>query len=108
MLHPLIASLGLATCLALAVHMALPRTARARVDTALQRLGGWLQAQAERLTGWRRRQRLARAATLEATRAINRAREQARADAPPGQPGEWQGNVFRPTRFTDKPKKPLH
>jgi hypothetical protein len=108
MLHPLIAGLGLATCVALAVHMALPVRARERVDAALRRLGLGLHAQAERLTGWRRRQRLSRAAALEAERAIRRAqssahdtaqRDTARTD------GEWVGNVFRPKGF-EKPKKP--
>jgi hypothetical protein len=103
MVHTLLAAAGLAICVALALHMALPYRARARVDAAVARLGAWLQAQVDRATGWRRRQRQTRAAALEAERVIRRARESAqqggRAD------GEWDGNVYRPKSF-DKPKKP--
>jgi hypothetical protein len=103
MVHTLLAAAGLAICVALALHMALPYRARARVDAAVARLGAWLQAQVDRATGWRRRQRQTRAAALEAERVIRRARESAqqggRAD------GEWDGNVYRPKSF-EKPKKP--
>ena len=104
MFSTVLAALGLATCIALAVHMALPYRARARVDAALAQLGAWAQAQIDRATGWRRRQRQTRAAALEAERVIRKARESAqqgdgRAD------GEWDGNVYRPKSF-EKPKKP--
>jgi len=102
MLHTVLAALGLATCIALAVHMALPWRWRSRVDAAVARLGAWLQAQIDRAVGWRRRQRQTRAAALEAERVIRRARESAqntRVD------GEWDGNVYRPKSF-EKPKKP--
>ncbi len=103
MLNTVLAALGLAVCIALAVHMALPYRAQARVDTALARLVGWLQAQLDRATGWRRRQRATRAAALEAERVIRRARESAQGDA--RLDGEWDGNVYRPKSF-EKPKKP--
>lgn len=104
MLNTVLAVLGLATCIALAVHMALPHRARSRVDGALARLGGWLRAQMDGIVGWRRRQRQTRAAALEAQRVIRRARESSqhgdgRLD------GEWDGNVYRPKSF-EKPKKP--
>ena len=102
MLHTLLAATGLVVCIALALHMALPYRAQARVNAGLARLGAWVQAQIDRITGWRRRQRQTRAAALEAERVIRRARESAQQ----GRDGEWDGNVYRPTRF-EKPKKPL-
>ncbi len=102
MLHTVLAALGLATCIALAVHMALPYRARARVDGWVMALGDWLRAQMDRATGWRRRQRQTRAAALEAERVIRRARESAQNGRPEG---EWDGNVYRPKSF-EKPKKP--
>lgn len=102
MLHTVLAAVGLALCIALAVHMALPYRARARVDAVVARLGDWLRAQGDRATGWRRRQRQTRAAALEAERVIRRARESAQQGRPEG---EWDGNVYRPKSF-DKPRKP--
>jgi hypothetical protein len=102
MLYTVFAAVGLATCIALAVHMALPYRARSRVDAALARLGDWVRAQIDRATGWRRRQRQTRAAALEAERAIRRARESSQRDK---LDGEWDGNVYRPKSF-EKPKKP--
>lgn len=103
MLHTVLAAIGLAICIALAVHMALPYRLRARVDGAFSRLGGWLQGQIDRAVGWRRRQRQARFAALEAERVIRRARESAQQNGKIE--GEWDGNVYRPKSF-DKPKKP--
>jgi hypothetical protein len=103
MLQTLLAATGLAICIAMGVHMALPYRLRARVDATVARLGDWLQAQMDRLTGWRRRQRQTRAAALEAERVIRRARESAQSDA--RLDGEWDGNVYRPKSF-EKPKKP--
>ncbi|MFG6488861.1 hypothetical protein ACG04R_19400 [Roseateles sp. BYS78W] len=102
MLHTALAVLGLAICVLLAVHMALPWRLRSRVDAQLARLGGWLQAQLDRAVGWRRRQRQTRAAALEADRVIRRARESAQHGRVEG---EWDGNVYRPKSF-EKPKKP--
>lgn len=102
MLHTVLAALGLAICIALAVHMALPYRWRARVDAGVARLGARLQAQLDRAIGWRRRQRQTRAAALEADRVIRRARESAQNARPEG---EWDGNVYRPKSF-EKPKKP--
>lgn len=102
MLHTVLAAFGLVICIALAIHMALPRRLRARVDAMLAGLQGWWLRQFDRAVGWRRHQRQQRAAALEAERIIRRARESAqntRVD------GEWDGNVYRPKRF-DKPKKP--
>jgi hypothetical protein len=104
MLQTVLAAVGLGICIALAVHMALPYRAQARVDAWVARLSAWFQAQMDRATGWRRRQRQTRAAALEAERVIRRARESAqqgenRVD------GEWDGNVYRPKSF-EKPKKP--
>lgn len=105
MLHDLLAASGLALCIAMAIHMALPYRAQARVDQWLRRVGAWLQAQLDRLTGWRRRQRQTRAAALEAERVIRRARETALREQGSRPEGEWDGNVYRPKSF-DKPKKP--
>ncbi|KQY89116.1 MULTISPECIES: hypothetical protein [Roseateles] len=102
MVHTLLAVAGLVVCLVLALHMALPYRIRARVDATLARVGAWLQGQASRATGWRRRQRQTRAAALEAERVIRRARESAQKSRVDG---EWDGNVYRPKNF-DKPKKP--
>ena len=102
MVHTLLAAAGLAICLALALHMALPYRARARIDAAVARLGAWLQAPVSRATRWRRRQRQTRAAALEAERVIRRARESAQQGR---MDGEWDGNVYRPKSF-EKPKKP--
>jgi hypothetical protein len=104
MLHTVLASLGLAICVALAVHMALPMRTQYRVDGLVQRLLAWCAAQVGRVTGWRRHQRQTRAATLEAERVIRRAREAAQ-QGRPRPDGEWDGNVYRPRNF-DKPKKP--
>ncbi|MCE4556308.1 hypothetical protein [Pelomonas cellulosilytica] len=103
MLHTVLAALGLAICLVLAVHMVLPHPLRARVDAAVARLMDWFQAQVDRAVGWRRRQRQARAAALEAERVIRRARESAQGNGRVD--GEWDGNVYRPKSF-EKPKKP--
>lgn len=106
MLQTLLAATGLAVCIALGVHMALPYRARAWVDGGVSRLVGWVQLQMTRATGWRRRQRQTRAAALEAERVIRRARESALHDARDGRgEGSWDGNVYRPKSF-DKPKKP--
>ncbi|WP_422017523.1 hypothetical protein [Roseateles sp.] len=105
MLHTVLAVLGLVTCIALAVHMALPWRARNRVDAGLARLSAWAQRQMDRATGWRRRQRQTRAAALEAERVIRRAREATLHEQGRRAGGEWDGNVYRPKRF-EKPKKP--
>ena len=106
MFQTLLAATGLAVCIALAVHMALPYRLRARVDGGLAALLSWGQLQVTRLTGWRRRQRQTRVAALEAERVIRRARESALHDARDSRGGgEWDGNVYRPKSF-DKPKKP--
>ena len=103
MFHQSLAAIGLAICVALAVHMALPYRAQARVNHLLRNLGAALQVQVDRLTGWRRRQRQTRAAQLEAERVIRRAREGSQNGGRPD--GEWDGNVYRPKSF-EKPQKP--
>ena len=106
MFQTLLAATGLAVCIALAVHMALPYRLQARVDAGVAALVAWLQLQMTRLTGWRRRQRQTRVAALEAERVIRRARESALHDARDSRGGgEWDGNVYRPKSF-EKPKKP--
>ncbi|RZL38609.1 MAG: hypothetical protein EOP35_05365 [Rubrivivax sp.] len=102
MLQTVLATIGLAICIAMALHMVMPRRAQARVDAMLDGIGTWMRAQIDRATGWRRRQRQTRAAALEAERAILRARQSSSRDRPEG---EWDGNVYRPKSF-DKPKKP--
>ena len=106
MLHTLFAATGLVVCIALAVHMALPWRARARVDAAATGLAAWARGLVARATHWRRQQRQTRAAAQEAERVIRRARESALHDARDSRvDGEWSGNVYRPKSF-GKPKKP--
>ncbi|MFG6416283.1 hypothetical protein ACG02S_20520 [Roseateles sp. DC23W] len=102
MFFNVLAAIGLAVCIALAVQMLLPWRLRARVDAALSRLTGGMRGLFERALGWRRRQRQTRAAALEAERVIRRARESAQNGRPEG---EWDGNVYRPKSF-EKPRKP--
>lgn len=106
MLQTVLAATGLAFCIAMAVHMALPYRLQARVDAGASAVFAWLQLQVTRLTGWRRRQRQTRVAAMEAERVIRRARESALHDARDSRAGgEWDGNVYRPKSF-EKPKKP--
>jgi hypothetical protein len=107
LLNDVLAATGLAICIALAIHMALPYRAQARVDAMGRRLVTALRRQFDRLTGWRRRQRQTRNAVLEAERVIRRAREAALHDDRDRRraEGEWDGNVYRPKNF-EKPKKP--
>lgn len=106
MFQTLLAATGLAVCIALAVHMALPARARARVDAVVAGALSGLRLRFDRLAGWRREQRQTRAAALEAERVIRRARESALHDKRDGRAeGEWDGNVYRPKSF-DKPRKP--
>lgn len=106
MFHTVLAAIGLAVCIAMAVHMALPYRLQARVDAGLATVMHWARLQAARLTGWRQHQRQTRAAALEAERVIRRARESALHDARDSRSGgEWDGNVYRPKSF-EKPKKP--
>ena len=104
MLNTVLAVLGLAICIVMAAHMALPYRIRARVDAAVAQVGAWLRGQIDNAVGWRRRQRQTRIAALEAARAIRRARESS-LHGDPRLDGEWDGNVYRPKNF-DKPKKP--
>lgn len=106
MLHTVLATTGLVICIALAVHMALPRRAQAWVDALVSRLFAGVRGQFRRATNWRRQQRETRAAAMEAERVIRRARESALHDERDKRlDGEWGGNVYRPKSF-DKPKKP--
>ncbi|MFG6455250.1 hypothetical protein [Roseateles sp. BYS96W] len=102
MLNTVLAAAGLATCIALAVHMALPYRLRSRVDAVVARLGAWARTKIDSAVGWRRRQRQTRAAALEAERVIRRARDSAQQGRVEG---EWDGNVYRPKSF-EKPRKP--
>jgi len=77
MLHTVLATTGLVICIALAVHMALPRRAQAWVDALVSRLFSGVRGQFRRATNWRRQQRETRAAAMEAERVIRRARESA-------------------------------
>ncbi|MFG6465299.1 hypothetical protein [Roseateles sp. BYS87W] len=106
MLHTLLASLGLAVCIALAVHMALPYRAQRWVDTQARRAWNTVKQPGVRLAGWWRERRDTRAAAAEADRVIRRARESALHDARDSRvDGVWEGNVYRPKNF-EKPKKP--
>ncbi len=106
MFQTLLAATGLAVCTALAVHMALPRRARAKVEALLAAMARWAQGKLARATHWRREQLQSRAAAREAERIIRRARESALHDACDSRAnGEWTGNVYRPKSF-EKPRKP--
>ena len=101
MFTQVLALLGLLACVALAVHMALRPNQRRWVDARLRRAAWQLQEAWQKLGAWRRRGRLHKAATVEAEAAIERARHKAQ-----GRPeGEWDGNVYRPTRFGSGDKR---
>lgn len=106
MFTQVVAAIALLTCLALAVHMALPARLRRRVDAGLARLGAAALARLELARRWRQRRLRERAANDAAAELIRRARQSSREPgdrAPPA--GEWDGNVYRPKSF-DRPKKP--
>jgi type II secretory pathway component PulM len=86
LLHKILASLGLLSCLVLAVQMLLKPAQRQRLARRWERL---LQAVFERFNARDRR----RAAHAAAQDAIERAR---RASA---NEGHWEGNVYRPKQF---------
>ncbi|TXI25337.1 MAG: hypothetical protein E6Q67_01260 [Roseateles sp.] len=104
MAYRVLAALGLAACSAVALHMLLPARWRLRVDAGLRRLAARSQTLFGRALAWRREQRRARAASLEADRVIRRAREAALRDEGRAR-GEWRGNVYHSDDF-DKPRKP--
>jgi len=93
-----LAALGLLTCIALAVHMALRPNQRRWLDARLRRAAWRLSDAWQALRGWRRRGRIKKAAAAEAEAAITRARAKAE--------GEWEGNVYRPKQFDKPPRKP--
>lgn len=96
LLHTLLASLGLLTCLALAVHMMLGARQRRALERWPLASWRWLQRYLLWRFNTRERRRLARE---EALGAIQRAKRAAN-DA-----GLWEGNVYRPKKF-EQPKKP--
>ncbi len=98
----LFASFGLLVCLALALHMCL--RARRR-----QQLEAWLSRGVERLNGMLSRRFNGRerrlAAHQEAMNAISRAQRSSHLEPAPLD-GSWEGNIYRPKRFEQKPQKP--
>lgn len=102
MIVKLFASLGLALCIALAIHMCLGQRRQYLLQAWWNRVLGWLM---QRLTQRfdARERRLA--AHQEALAAIDRARRGGPPTEPAPWPGEWDGNVYRPSQF-QKPTKP--
>lgn len=102
MLAKLFASLGLLICLVLALHMCVGRPAQLRMEAwwnaLLARLGGGIS---RRVDGRERR----RAAHEEAMAAISRAQRASQLEPAPLD-GSWEGNIYRPKRFEQKPQKP--
>ncbi len=107
MLVKVFAAVGLLICLLLAVHMCLGVRQRMRLEAWGRRLVTGLGRHLLWRFNARARRRVAHEAALEA---ISRAR---RGDGSQGrsggytEPGEWDGNVYRPERFNSKkPTKP--
>lgn len=102
MFEKILAVLGLLSCLALALRMALPAARRQWLDARLRRLAWRAREAWAALRGWRRRGQVKKAAAAEAEQAIRRARTKAE--------GEWDGNVYRPRQFGSKKpdKRNLH
>ncbi|HOM13104.1 MAG TPA: hypothetical protein PLB41_07270 [Rubrivivax sp.] len=94
-LEPIAAAVGLALCLALLLHMALPPRQRQRVDTALRR--AWHAGRRRLRRSGRDGNPGAQAAQAaeQASEVIRRARRAAQQD----------GNVIRPDAF-NQPRKP--
>jgi hypothetical protein len=109
MFSHVLAALGLTTCVALAVHMALPLARQRRVNALLTRwawqVRGRSMAAFGRARGWRQERLRERAATDEANELIRRASQRSKG-APPE--GEWDGNVYRPKAFDKPDRKKLH
>lgn len=98
MLVKIFASLGLAICLVLALHMCLSRRHQLRMEAWWGKGWRWISKRAISPFDARERRRAAHEAAMEA---ISRAK---RSD-PDTDRGQWDGNVYRPKQF-DKPRKP--
>lgn len=105
----LLAALVLVTCLVMLGRMLLPARQQQRFDAALRDARDRLRGLFSRRRGQRRASRQDAVRTAE--EAIRKAQRTAsrRADGPPGNKaepeGEWDGNVFRPKSFKP-PQKP--
>lgn len=96
MLDKIFASLGLITCLLLAVHMCVGAAQQRRLEALPRAARRWLGRHLTWRFDTRARRDAARQAALQA---INRAKRAANDD------GLWEGNVYRPKRFEGKPPK---
>lgn len=93
----ILAAIGLAICLWMALRMVLPARINARIDTLTWRVLGALRGLANRARTWRRDKKIEKDAAVEAEEAIRRARKASRMVE-----GEWDGNVYRPRQFGQK------
>lgn len=102
MIAKIFASFGLLICIALALHMCLGRRQQLQLEQTAARVMAWFASGMNRRFG-RRERRLA--AHQAAQDAIQRAQRSSHLEAAPLD-GSWEGNVYRPKRFDQKPQKP--
>lgn len=100
MISNLFALLGLLLCLLLALHMALPRSRQAQLETWGRRSWAGLRELALHLRHWRKHRLRKQEAAAEAADLIRRAK--ARDDV------DREGNVYRPKQFDAKKRRDLH
>jgi hypothetical protein len=89
-IEKIIALVIAAVCLVMLVRLLIGERRRNRLDRAV--IGNWQRASNWLVKGWRWRVSKKKAAK-EAQAVINRARTR----------GDWEGNVFRPKSFQQKP-----
>jgi len=90
-----LAALTLAVCLGMAVHMLLSPAKQRRVNQALQELLQGLRRRAQGVKQWRHRKQAEKSAAEEAAAVIRRAKNKPE--------GTWDGNVYRPKNFQERP-----
>ncbi|MBA4340799.1 MAG: hypothetical protein C0423_01455 [Methylibium sp.] len=96
------ASFGLLICLGLALHMCLGRRQQLKLEQLASRLMAWFVSATSRPFDRRERRLAAHQAAMDA---IKRAQRSSHTEPAPLD-GSWEGNVYRPKRFDQKPQKP--
>lgn len=102
MIVKIFASFGLLICIALALHMCLGRRQQLQLEQTARQIMAWFAAGMNRRFGRRERRLAAHQAAMDA---IQRAQRSSHLEAAPLD-GSWEGNVYRPKRFDQKPQKP--
>lgn len=102
MIAKIFASFGLLICLALALHMCLGRRQQLRLEQLASRIMTWFSSGMNRRFDGRERRLAAHQAAMDA---INRAQRSSHMEPAPLD-GSWEGNIYRPKRFEQKPQKP--